>query len=492
MMLPIKRQRIPSRTKGRSRRRMISSGVSLLLLIIVCINIKVLFHHYREEQSENKVLPGSVPLPHDAISLDSTRGNTIGHVTPTINKRNGGGEDVTRDNANDSLEENDQAKMKGVHPPRAVIAYAISITDCSVQQDESKFILQGAAVLKHSIHLSSWENPTSDSRYGYKMFAFVHPDGAPCADDLTKLGYEVQIRQTPINVSDIRGDFLRRTVAIRGCCQEKEFLKLYMYQLTDYPVVVHLDIDTLVLQPMDELFDAMLSSLSSFGGGHDSTPAQPRNIPVMHNMSLPNDIHAFFTRDYNLVPPTHEHPGVQGGFLVVRPSHDAFQEYIDIILEGDHRPKKGWGGLGYGGYYGAQQIQGICSYFYDHRHPGTAVELNRCVYNVMVDSPVVSDKMSKYYGRCRDGKETCEDCRNANVANIKTAHFTICGKPWLCRKDVRVLCAKLHHEWFRVRKKLDESRGYGLNTDMLESYKTDHFLGYCSRPGPAGYIPFQI
>ena len=35
-------------------------------------------------------------------------------------------------------------------------------------------------------------------------------------------------------------------------------MKLYSYLLFDYPVVVHLDLDTLVLRPMDDLFDFMV------------------------------------------------------------------------------------------------------------------------------------------------------------------------------------------------------------------------------------------
>ena len=40
-----------------------------------------------------------------------------------------------------------------------------------------------------------------------------------------------------------------------------------------------------------------------------------------------------------------------GGFLMVKPSEAVFEEYIDIILEGDYREGQGWGGK-YGYFFG--------------------------------------------------------------------------------------------------------------------------------------------
>jgi len=55
----------------------------------------------------------------------------------------------------------------------------------------------------------------------------------------------------------------------------------------------------------------------------------------------------------------------------------------------------------------------------------------------------------------------CEDCRSIDVSLIKMAHFMLCQKPWhwLPSDDDRIqeqLCRKLHHEWFRVRKDLED------------------------------------
>eukprot|EP00566_Odontella_aurita_P020694 CAMPEP_0113527382 /NCGR_PEP_ID=MMETSP0015_2-20120614/1265_1 /TAXON_ID=2838 /ORGANISM="Odontella" /LENGTH=360 /DNA_ID=CAMNT_0000425811 /DNA_START=257 /DNA_END=1340 /DNA_ORIENTATION=- /assembly_acc=CAM_ASM_000160 len=273
----------------------------------------------------------------------------------------------------------DGTNQKEVSKAKATIAYAVSVTGCAAASDN---LVQGAAVLGHSVRLSSIENPSSGSKYNYHLIAFVHPQAKACSHLFEKLGYEVLIRETPINVSDIRNEVYRADIAKQSCCGEKEFIKLYSYTLTDYPVVVHLDLDSVVLKPFDDLFDSMIDG--------PSAPARKR-IPVMPGSPMPDAVHAFFTRDYNMVNLGHKHPGMQGGFLVVKPNTEYFEEYRELILEGNFKAGAGWNGT-YGGYFGAKQIQGLCSYFFDGVHPNTAVELNRCFYNQMGDNPRKSRK----------------------------------------------------------------------------------------------------
>ena len=334
--------------------------------------------------------------------------------------------------------------------------------------------------------------PTSSSPSPSQMIAFVHPDAVPCSSVFRNLGYDVQIRDTPFNVSAIRGDFLREHVIKSGCCGEREYLKLYSYALVEYPIVVHLDLDSLILKPLDDLFLAML------GGGGGGAEAARKRVPVMFDMPLPpsSSINAFFTRDYNMINPGHRHVGVQGGFLVVRPSIEAFDEYVSIVLEG--RFVRGWydkrGGEVYGGYFGAQQIQGICSFYYDARHPGTGVELNRCYYNAMADAP---RQVANGLSRCRDGREDCQDCRDTPMGMIKSVHFTLCSKPWKCpvtegKGGYRDICADFHAQWFRIREDLERTRAAGGGMEYANpggEHMPEVFRGYCKSPHERGYIP---
>ena len=378
-----------------------------------------------------------------------------------------------------TLPDNDIGNGNDNGAPRAVVAYAVSLTGCPGGQDDP--LTDGAAVLRHSVHLQSAATPSSGSRYGYQMYAIVHPDAAECAPQLAAVGYELLRRDVPVPVDEIQGDFLRTKVVTNGCCGEKEYVKLHAYTLLDHPIVVHLDLDTIVLRPMDGLFDAML----------DDEHSDDNKLPVMFGKPLPPRVDAFFTRDYNMVKPgKKKHVGVQGGFLVLRPSMEAYQHYADIIREGNFVEGKGWGGLGYGPFYGSLTFQGIVPYYYDELHPNTAVELNRCYYNAMADNPrdqrTVNDVVS---GNCRDGRDDCEDCREMDVGEISTAHFTLCQKPWSCLSHNQDqlqhrLCRKLHHEWFRVRADLEGKSGDG-------KFDSGQFFGFCNHSGGRGYIPIK-
>lgn len=167
------------------------------------------------------------------------------------------------------------------------IAYIVSITGCG-----SESLAEGGAVLKHSIHLASVEG-NLDGRYGYRMFAVYHPDAAGCVEPLSELGYELVQRDTPVAVEDIEGEFLRAKIVQNGCCGEKELIKLEAYTFTNFKLVVHLDLDVLILKPLDDLFDAMLvENATQFEEDIKS------KVAVMWpDKPLPKTINALFTRD---------------------------------------------------------------------------------------------------------------------------------------------------------------------------------------------------
>ena len=357
------------------------------------------------------------------------------------------------------------------------IAYAVSVTGCG-----SDPITEGGAVLQHSIHRASVHG-TLKGKYDYKLFAIYHPDAAACAKPLAALGYELLEREVMVNVDDIEGDFLRSKIRTNGCCGEKELIKLEAYRLTDYPIVVHLDLDVLVLKPLDDLFDLMLEGTSSVSN---------QETFLMPNQNIPDRINAFYTYDYNMVGPRVEYKPVQGGFFVTRPDMDVYEEYRAIVKKGDFRQGSGWGGK-VGPFHGSMTFQGIVPYYYNVLHPGQGVELNRCVYNQMCDNPrtgrTVNDVVS---GQCRTNTEECEDCRERNIEDVVTTHFTLCQKPWWCLPHSQNaiqhrLCRKLTQEWYKIRSELEQSwHRSGQGTGEFEK---DIFFGYCKKNGKDGYIP---
>lgn len=212
-----------------------------------------------------------------------------------------------------------------MRPKKRTVAYAASVTGF---KKGDTGLLESAAVLHQSIKLAMQKS----ARYDYHIYAFAHPDAESIAPKMKQLGYRIQIRDTPFDVSDIPN---KEFVAAQkgGCCFEKEYINLYSWLLLDYQVVIHLYLNTLVLKPMDDLFDLMTDP------NYDRKNFQ--NAAMWTNMGdYDGDVVDFlFTRDYYMVHPPYHQPhqiGVQGGFLAVRPNADTFAKLVETIVTGSH------------------------------------------------------------------------------------------------------------------------------------------------------------
>jgi hypothetical protein len=252
------------------------------------------------------------------------------------------------------------------------------------------------------------------------MYALVHPSAESCGRKLESLGYKIILRDVPVKLEEIQGEALRSKIQDNGCCGEKELVKLEAFTLTQHPIVVHMDIDTIMLKPFDNLFDLML-------GKTTNTSRVGLMWPEKH---VPEFIEAAFTRDYNIAPPKRKYKPIQGGLLIFRPSMTTYRDFQAILRKGDFRDGKGWGGV-VGPFYGSMTIQGILPYYYEYLKNGTkSVELNRCLYNQMADNPRNKKTTGEEVnGKCRTGQLECEDCRTRPLEDILSFHFTVCQKP---------------------------------------------------------------
>lgn len=133
-------------------------------------------------------------------------------------------------------------------------------------------------------------------------------------------------RGLPLEIGEIKGAFLRQNIVKNGCCGASELLKLYAWMLTDYHRVVHLDMDSLVLQSMDELFDMEMDLI--------------------------------YTCDYGMMTPHSKACPVQGGFFILRPDPEHYENMVGIVKEGEFNDSKGWGASGIGWFWGGMTIQG--------------------------------------------------------------------------------------------------------------------------------------
>jgi hypothetical protein len=232
-------------------------------------------------------------------------------------------------------------------PTTPIVAYAISVTACD-EKELYRGFLGGAATLRHSIHLSS--SRASSSKYDYITYAFVHPSATACQPLLEKLGYTVLIKEVPVDVQkEVKNNTdMVKAVLKQGCCGDKEFLKLYSLLLTDYPVVVHLDLDTLVFKPLDHLFDIIVAQENG---------QREINVPGAmwsSDKHCTHPIHSFFTRDYPMVNVgfPRDRVGMQGGFWIVKPDSAVFEQFLQVIRGGSFIPGIGWGGDEPHGRYG--------------------------------------------------------------------------------------------------------------------------------------------
>mmetsp|Transcript_9111 Transcript_9111/g.9757 ORF Transcript_9111/g.9757 Transcript_9111/m.9757 type:complete len:106 (-) Transcript_9111:816-1133(-) len=89
---------------------------------------------------------------------------------------------------------------------------------------------------------------------------------------------------------------------------------------------------------MDDVLDFMLNPSKA-------SPELLAKIPIMWpKKDIPEDIQLLFTTDYNVVAPRRPDKPYQGGFFVIKPNIDSYDEFVDIVLSGDYDVKKGWGG----------------------------------------------------------------------------------------------------------------------------------------------------
>ena len=410
------------------------------------------------------------------------------------------------------------------------IAHVVSLITCS-QTSRTKGFVDALMILRHSIHQNSVHATNSSSVYSYQMLAIVREDDAGCREHvplLERLGYRILLRPNPVNISAITtNDWYRNHVQYENCCGAEEFVKLYAYTLTDYPIVVHWDLDTAVLKPMDDLFDAMLFTEDTQRGEEARLQLQLQPGLGQNTDTLPERIEAFFTRDVTSAYPWEKVRAVQGGFVVLRPNMEHFQALVDLVMHAKYTPGRGptsgWGGLGYGGFQGAMAFQGILAYFYDMVYPGHAVELDVCRWNqVVADVIYRGPKHMELNGTCRQyPHETkgdlisntpengrCYDCRVLPVNETRTVHYTACKKPWECtlpfpRKPGKqniahtyrlqeltnvTTCQSLLRKYFEIRQEIEAllratPRSSFSKNRSRGKYEPETFLGYCAKQG---------
>jgi hypothetical protein len=237
------------------------------------------------------------------------------------------------------------------------------------------------------------------------LVAMVHPGiTVTSRAPLERIGYKIIERPIPLDLNNVPEIYIKEGKA--GCCGHYEFLKLEALALTQYSKVLVLDVDALIIDNIDELFENDVVFQYTVDEGMD-----------------PND--------YNTIPP------VQGGFLLFTPNMKAYTDLVEIARKADWQDGTGWGGLKIGYHWGGSTIQGILPYYFGTIAPKHWWKrIDHCVYNYM-------------------GIENCTKVAKP-LLDIKSAHFTACQKPWECFWEVHAEfqnhhCVYLQSQWWHFR-----------------------------------------
>jgi hypothetical protein len=403
-----------------------------------------------------------------------------------------------------------------------VIAYVITFPHkCEGGEYNSTTWMDSILVLRHSIHLTSVRG-NAHSHYDYHLVAMVETKAeASCSPVLYQSGafHTVMIKEPPIYGQEIvgeKGSLARKTLHRKGTT---EFLPLYIYEMTEYPIVVHVEWDSILTKPLDDVLDAFLYHPQSNIG----RTARERIVLEQHqgrrNVVWPDNVQAAFTLDWPQVMPGRK-PGVRPGLFIVKPNVNVYELIIDVIRQGDyvdgHSRENGWGGLGHGGYTGAMGLSGLLAFVYEALLYDTWVELNQCRYNhvgmdVLYRAPPSFQKSHAKVGQCRNDGDYCEDCMTTSLSLLHSVRFgEACPRPWHCigegsrsRHDKTGVpeeqvslphCLELQGIWHGVRRDL-EAKLYNLtNADTIREagqagdYLSHVYGGHCHSYGANGYL----
>eukprot|EP01083_Nonionella_stella_P025375 69869_1 len=264
----------------------------------------------------------------------------------------------------------------------------------------------------------------ANSSHKLTKLALIHKDVTQCIGILQYFNYSILSRDIPITYANIENKRYAKELETDGCCGIVELLKLEVWTLDEYDYVLAMDADMLLHQNFDDIFEQM--SVHNLANANKQVNPDPGTY---HGKYLGWTHGA--TADQN-------QEVMNGGFLVVRPNMTHYKAMYALIKEGDFRPGSAWKGSHIGWCYGGRTIQGIVPYYYFGvlGKGNDDVELDRCVYNNMVE---------------------IEKCRQYEYKTVINNHFTWCQKPWYCSyQHHQPLCIQFNKQWWKTSRKVED------------------------------------
>jgi len=234
------------------------------------------------------------------------------------------------------------------------VAFVVTVPSCpedatvnSSNTDPGDNFYDAAAVLKNSVCNCTSENPDSGSNYSNTMYAVIHPDAieclAPVSGDTTggapeegrrlqvapsrdyydriavleELGYYVIIYKEPVSEGD----------AFTKIHNTKDLMSLYAYNLTNHPVSVMVNFDTVFTSPIDDIVVELTSNTTTKK--------------------------AKFSRSKD--------GKVNPGIVFLKPDSEEFNKVLDIVKNIPYDETTGWNGTGVTG----NDLESLLTFHFD-------------------------------------------------------------------------------------------------------------------------------
>ena len=378
-------------------------------------------------------------------------------------------------------------------PPDTDVAFVVTIPYCPEDPNQppndshsvpSHNFYDASAVLKHSVCEECEELDPNESSLSHTFYALIHPQAVVCTHHgieydrvkiLTELGYFVKIWGEPVGQSQISSQYVRdnigKDVGLR------DLMKLHAWNLHTFPTVILVDYSTLIMKPLDYAVSAFQAS----------------------------DAEIAFTKEYAEpgTTATNLNTGLDTGLLMIKPGLVKHATLVETYKITDYDEQYGWNGSeeapdigANGGFKGVLGTSGFLAYYYRHQAASSKMLLAtdsshdaKCIYNNANEAPTEN-------GLCRNGQETCTDCRaDVQVTDIVAMRLNeYCGMPWDCSWDESLdiysapgkLCHHIHNVWTQKRKNFETSKWHnGPVTTADGTFKSATFGGYCD--GTGGY-----
>eukprot|EP00546_Thalassionema_frauenfeldii_P020972 CAMPEP_0178903840 /NCGR_PEP_ID=MMETSP0786-20121207/5373_1 /TAXON_ID=186022 /ORGANISM="Thalassionema frauenfeldii, Strain CCMP 1798" /LENGTH=1220 /DNA_ID=CAMNT_0020575241 /DNA_START=105 /DNA_END=3767 /DNA_ORIENTATION=+ len=328
--------------------------------------------------------------------------------------------------------------------PQGTVAFVVTIPSCPedtthppADDDPSDAFYDAAAFLRHSVCNCTARNPDSGSTVESTFYAIVHPSAVSCLAPsgnenydrvkiLQELGYWVIIWAEPVSLSELPSNSYVRD-NINNEDGIRDMLKIHAYDLTNHPVAVLMNFDSIFLNPIDDIITSLQGST---------------NVKSYH-----------VTKE--------DQTTVNAGMLFIKPNETEFNSIKYSFKSTTYDASNGWGGLG---YQGLGLVEGFLTYYYS-LNPSENVEYSP----TSMDDYVVSFA----------NKATCQkpwDCHYDDNWNTEI------------EDECRALNSAWYTYRQDFEQKWSKTDLVDTSQAPQSTFYPAFFHGYCSGNGASGYL----